>query len=429
MTTGRWTGAGALGLVAAGLGVVSSQPALLVAATIPLGLAAVARAQSPPEPSLAVSRSISDRTPAVDDRVEVQVTVRNEGATLRSLRLTDRVPRGLTVVDGSPERVTPLRPGAVARIEYTVAAARGRHEFGPVDAVVGAAPGDAEATTTLDGDPVAVECIPPLPTDPLAPRMAFSRLVGATPTRSEDDGTAFSSVREYRHGDPVSRIDWRGWARRGEPATVLYQAERTAAVTVVVDARRTAARVVDTDDPPATERCIACARVVAGGLLADGHTVGVAALGDDLVVPPSAGPGHRVRLERTLALDPALNRRSMTEDSDEGSGSDATAGDDAGASEDDAITRLRRVLPNEGRIVVCSPVADDAVVDAVRRLAAEGAAPAVVSPAVPTGDRPTDRFASAVRASRLRTLRQESVPVVDVPVDRSPAAALAGWSP
>ncbi|WP_435146769.1 DUF58 domain-containing protein [Halobaculum sp. P14] len=428
--TSRWDGAVSLSLLAVALGVVTGRPALLVAASVPLALGAVTRARAPPEPTLTVSRDVSERTPRPGEDVRVSLRVRNDGdRTLRSLRFADDVPRGLDVVDGSPERATPLRPDATATVEYVVTAARGRHEFDALTVRTGAPPSGRERRTTVRADPVTVECVPRLDSDPRPPRRAVARLAGTAPSPGEGAGTEFSSVREYHRGDPVSHIDWRGWAKRGEPTTVAFRAERTARVVLVVDARAAAYVAPDPAGPPAVDRCVAAARSVAGGLLSAGHRVGVAALSPrPCRIGPGAGSGHRARLERALALSSAFDAAPPPNDA-AGDDADAVAGDDADRDARAVLDGVRRWLPGDARVVVCSPLTDDGAVDAARRLAGYGHEVAVLSPDPTTVDSPVARFARAERDRRLTALRSRGITVVDVPFDADPGDALRRRAP
>jgi uncharacterized protein (DUF58 family) len=82
-------------------------------------------------------------------------------------------------------------------------------------------------------------------------------------------------------------------------------------------------------------------------------------------------------------------------------------------------------------VFVFSPVLDDDIADAVRRLEAYGHAVTLVSPDVVTGSSSGATVARIERAARLRSLRRAGVRTVDWNPDRPLAAALAdaerGW--
>ena len=49
------------------------------------------------------------------------------------------------------------------------------------------------------------------------------------------DSTEFVGTREFRQGDPLRRIHWRSWARRGEPVVKEYQEEYFSRIALVLD--------------------------------------------------------------------------------------------------------------------------------------------------------------------------------------------------
>lgn len=49
------------------------------------------------------------------------------------------------------------------------------------------------------------------------------------------DSTEFVGTREFREGDPLRRIHWRSWARRGKPVVKEYQEEYFSRVALVLD--------------------------------------------------------------------------------------------------------------------------------------------------------------------------------------------------
>jgi uncharacterized protein (DUF58 family) len=59
---------------------------------------------------------------------------------------------------------------------------------------------------------------------------------GGIPLASEvGDSLEFIGTREYREGDPLRKIHWRSWARRGEPVVKEYQEEYFSRLALVLD--------------------------------------------------------------------------------------------------------------------------------------------------------------------------------------------------
>ncbi|MGI9333050.1 MAG: DUF58 domain-containing protein [Gammaproteobacteria bacterium] len=73
--------------------------------------------------------------------------------------------------------------------------------------------------------------------------LRWRELEGASADRSSDRdhsltigaGEEFSSLREYRPGDPLKHIYWRGWARHGKPVVKEFHHEQRSRYLVVLD--------------------------------------------------------------------------------------------------------------------------------------------------------------------------------------------------
>jgi len=398
--TGRWSGVTAIAFGLGGAGILLRRPALLLVAVMAVAFAAHARAGTAPAPAVALERTVVADGPRPGDEVEVRIDVENVGdALLPDLRLVDGVPEGLEAVE--PARTgTALRPGASTQFSYLVEASRGVHEFEPAVAASRDASGSAEyrEEVAVEGD-AALTCVPPLPT-PVAPPLRHQTMdaTGDILTRESGSGLAFETVREYRRGDPLSRIDWNRTAQTGELRTVEYQREQAASVVVLVDTRAEAYVAPSPGDPPAVERAVEAAAAVAAGLLDGGNRVGLATLSPDPVwLPPATGATHRARIRETLATHPGLGAvppggkfRAYT-----------------------ALVRLRRRLPPSAQVVYCAPLADDYGASVARRLDAHGHRVTVVSPDPGTDATVGGQVARIERSLRCMELRRANVPVVD----------------
>lgn len=484
--TRRWAGLGAVTFLAAGAGVVAGWPGAVLASAVLLGYAAAAGALDAPDPVISVDREPSATDPDPGDRVEVTVTVTNEGErTLPDLRVVDGVPPGLPVVEGSPRWAGPLRPGRSVTLEYALVARRGRHEFDPLLAVARDPLGARERVVRVagedpdgrEGDPGQVDdgpeggitCVPPLtPVAGLSLRRAADRYAGEVPTGEGGDGVEFHATREYRRGDPLTRVDWNRLARHGDLASREYRVERATTVAVVVDARRAAYLAPDPGRPHAVDRSVAAARSILAALDGSGNRVGVAALGDgsrECWLAPSTGADHRARARHLLATHPALSSvPPRVRDGNEG-GSSSPAGRSAPANEGSAAAsgtavdggrtpgaseasgigrpgrteadgdltdaerrafrRLRARIPAGAQVVFCSPVADAGAVRVARDLSARGHPVTVVAPDPTAADAPTRVLGRVGRTLRLAQLRDGGPTVVDWPADVPLAVALA----
>jgi uncharacterized repeat protein (TIGR01451 family) len=284
----RWSGglAAAVGLSVAG--VLQGSAVLFVAATVPVAYVvygALDRVRLSAG-DVAVERRI-DRTAAFPgDEVEVAVAVTNEGdRPLVDLRVADVVPEGVAVVEGSPRGAMALRPGETGTVRYAVVARRGDHEFGPVRVRGRSTSGTDVVTVEVAPEEGRISCRPDLETIPLARQTR--PFAGGVGTDDAGSGVEFHSTRDYRRGDPVSRVDWRRFAKTGDLTTVDYREHRTTRVVVAVDAREPCHVAGAPGGPTGAAMCAYGARRSFETLRAAGHGVGATVLG----IPDRLGTG------------------------------------------------------------------------------------------------------------------------------------------
>jgi uncharacterized repeat protein (TIGR01451 family) len=398
VATNRWTGVDGVALLLGGLGVVTRQPGLVVAGVLGVALAAYARSGGRPTVSLAVDRDLSDASPDPGDEVTVTLRVRNTGeTTLPDLRLVDGVPPGVEAADPA-RHGTALRPGRSATFSYAVTARRGEHEWGPLRVLARDVAGGFERDVELDCE-TTMRCEPRLEaTADLPLRDLTTRYTGRVATDVAGAGVEFYATREYRPGDPQSRVDWNRWARTGELATRQFREERAATVCLLVDSREEAYVAPDEEAPNAVERGVDAASAAVPALLSSGDRVGLATFGPvECWLAPGSGADHRARARRLLATHPGF------------------ASTPPGGRFFPSVTlrRLRRRLPADAQVILLSPLSDDYLVTVARRLDAYGHAVTVIS-SDPTRRGTTGRLLARVeRRNRLRRLRRAGVRVVD----------------
>lgn len=395
--THRWTGLAALPLFAVGISVFirSAAPALIAAVTTII--VGYIHARTPTTPDLAVTHRVADTTPEPGDTVRVTLAVTNDGDTIvPHLRICDGVPAGLRVTRGRPTAATALRPGETTTITYEVEARFGDHRFDPPYVIARDPIGATEAITRRSVD-TEISCVPPLP-EPVPPdRERTTPYTGQVGTNTGGQGVEFYGTREYRHGDPLARVDWKRLARTGDLSTVVYRQEQAAAVVLLIDARRAAYIAPTASGPTAVDHSVRAAAELFGGLVDAGDQVGLTALGPrPCWLPPSAGEEHRARFRQTLANDEAFAA--------------VPPGNSFHPAKE--LTRLRARI-SAGNIVFCSPLVDDWSTSIVRRLEAAGHAVTVVSPD-PTGSgRVGDSINRVRRDQRMTDLRRRGISVAD----------------
>ena len=408
--TNRWTGVAAVASLFGAVGVIVTAPALVLASVVGIAYAAYARIGRPPEPTLSIDRELEDADLAPGESVRVTVRVRNDGdETLPDLRVVDGVPAELVVTDGVPRRGTALRPGETATFSYAVTARQGVHAFEPVIVVARGFTGVVERMQRIRVD-TELRC-PPAETETDLPLRSLTHpLTGRVETDVGGEGLEFYATREYRRGDPLSRIDWNRRARGEDLTTVTFREERSATVVLAVDTRAEAYRRPDETGRNAVDRSIEAATAALDALDAGGNTVGLASFGpQQRWLPPGSGPDHRAAARRLLATDPAFgpsppeSSRSMLYVQ---------------------RRRFRSRMPADSQVILFTPLCDDDIVRVAQLLEADGHLVTVVSPD-PTGrETPGERLAAVERTVRISTLRAAGVRVVDWPTDESLAATL-----
>jgi len=319
----RWFGGPAAAVLLAAAGVLMGSPTVMVAAAIPVAYVvygALDRVDLSPS-AVTVERELDRETAFPGDRIDVTLRVTNRGdRPFADLRVADLVPESVAVVDGRPRAAASLRPGEAAVVEYAVSARRGDHEFGPVRVRARSTSGTEVVTVDLTPEgSTTLSCRPDLDSVPLAPETR--RFAGAIGADDGGSGVEFHSTREYRRGDPVSRIDWRRLAKTGDLTTVDYREHRSARVVLAVDARDACHLSPEPGVPTGAGMCAFGARRAFEVLRAAGHQVGAVAFGVpnrtasgvDLPawIPPGDDDETQLRIRRLLdeAAEPLANRQ------------------------------------------------------------------------------------------------------------------------
>ncbi|SEV87506.1 DUF58 domain-containing protein [Natrinema salifodinae] len=417
--TNRWTGVTAVALLFGAVGILVTAPALLLASVVGIAYAAYARIGRAPDPVLSIARELEADDPEPGEQIRATVRIRNEGdELLPDLRLVDGVPAELVVTENVPRHGTALRPGETETFSYTVTARRGRHEFEPAIVVARGFTGAVERVQRVRVD-TEFRCSPAATAVDVPLRSLTVPLTGRVETAVGGEGLEFYATREYRRGDPLSRIDWNRWVRGDDLTTVTFREERSATVMLVVDTRAAAYRRPDETARHAVDRSVEAATAALDALVEGGNSVGIASFGPRRCwLPPGSGPDHRATARRRLTIDPAFA---------------PTPPESSMSLLRVHIRRFRSRLPPDSQVLLFAPLCDDDIVRVARLLQADGHPVTVVSPD-PTGrDTPGGRLAAAERSVRVSTLREAGVRVVDWPPGESLAATTAAsqrrWSP
>lgn len=439
----RWHWSLLLTLLSIAAGVLFGAPSLLAAAALPLVLLAWQSVADVPDPdaTLATTRRVRPERPVPGERVTVELTVRNEGDdTLSDVRVADRLPEGIEVLEGAAAGAGALRPGESLELRYAFEPPRGEYQFGAPEVRLRSLSGTALASGPVDVEgPETLSC----GTD-LEELSLERRTTGYGGTVESDDpgpGYEFYATREYRPGDPLNRVDWRRLAKTGSLGTIEYREHRSTRTVVLVDARSPARVRPDVGRPDGATVCAYAAEQVAEALRQGNRTVGLAALGvrshqpgvydgPPAFVEPGSDLATAERIRRlcdAIATTSVSRRPGGDSERDAADGADdRTSGEQPAADPDPAITfvdgaadgsrpieTLLELLPPHAQVVVCSPLLDAFAGRFVRDLRANGVPTVVLSPDLTHDRTPGGRILRLRRRAAVARLRAEGTPTVD----------------
>ncbi len=398
----RWRGAVVATVLLGFVGAVEGNGTLLLAATIPLAYVAYGSVSTASVPeTLTVARQVDPRVAPPGHPVTVTLSVTNDGdRTVSDLRVVDPVPEALAVMNGTPRGGQTLEPGETLTLSYLVVARRGEFDFPPARLRVRGSGAGAVATTdrTPAGDTRLV-CRLDADAPPLSD--VGDTRVGRLTTDSPGEGLTFHSTREYRHGDPAGRIDWRGYAKQGELSTINYDRQVSATVVFVLDAREAARVASGPGRPTAVELGAYAATRGLNTLLGAGHDVAVAVVGVDgdgpgglVWLPPGSGSEQR---SRSIALL-------------------GEAIDAAPASERDSTRQARKLgglVGREAQFVLVSPLLDDAPVAMLEQWSGSGQSRTVLSPDIVASNTVSGQYEQVRRRTRLARCQAGGARTID----------------
>ena len=402
----RWQGAMVGGIFLTILGILVALETLLLVALVAITLVVLAELTPTPSETYTVRRRLSEERP--NPGVPVTVTIEIEAADsqmLPDIRVSDDIPEDIAVIDGSTSFATALEPGGTASHQYEIIAPRGEFTFGELTVRrrnLSATLGFADHVTPEGTTQFTCETL----LDRIPLRQQTIQYFGETPTNNGGSGLEFYSVREYRAGDPLSRIDWNHYARSGTLSTVEYRLEQAVTVVFVVD-DRVAGHVEGIGGGPNSFdlTLYAAARGIVASI-EEGNQTGLAMLTGGWV-EPGADEGTRQQVNELLDTATTADQSVTLEENQS-----------AAVATDGGIDRLLGRLPSDAQVVLCSPVVDDEIVDVAEQFSAYGHAVSVFSPDMTTGLAvdsltPGQRLAGLQREGRIEQLRARNIPLAD----------------
>ena len=390
-----------------GAGVWSSTPALVIAAMAPLVFITYGALTSavPIDNRVTLTRAVTPVRTYPGDTVDVTLTVTNDGdRPLVDLRIVDGVPSELPVIDGSPRAGLNLSAGESATIAYTLRARYGEFEYDAVRCQTRS----LAATSVYTTEREAVgerRVVADLDSEPDLQAERTTGLSGLLTTDRGGEGLEFFGTRTYQPNDPITRINWRQYARERELTTVEYRQQNAIEVVLVVDARKPAGVAPEATAPTGTELCIHAATEVADALIADRNRVGMAVLGTE---PATTGD--------TLAWVPPGNDRSVrTQIRTLLDAAAATVKPGAEPADQEPVEPIELIerIPPRTQVLVVTPLADQYPIELVTQLRKAGRHVRVYTPDTVSAGSLGGTVAQTQRTHRLLELRGAGIETVE----------------
>lgn len=265
-------------------------------------------------------RTLAERRAFVGEEIEVQFGISNRKALpLPWIEVRESAPEVMPARDAHP---TPSgTPGAVHITRSTALSwyeranwkhrffcrQRGYFHFGPAWLRSGDIFGIFPSVRELPGTDylTVLPRLVDLPTLGIPTERPFGEARGGS--RLFEDPSRLAGVRDYRHGDPLKRIDWKATARRQELQSRVYEPSSSLYLLVALHVN-TLEFVWEGYDPVLLERAITVAGSVAQWALDQRYAAGIIANssypGADrpLRIPPGRDPDQLTRILEALAM-------------------------------------------------------------------------------------------------------------------------------
>lgn len=363
--------------------------------------------QTPREVKLSASRWLSKTTALAGVDVEVRVTLKNEGAPLYNLSLSDSTFPGLPITRRQAEQQLRLSSGGESELCYSLQTRRGVYHWETLHAAASDPFGlfTTQIEVSAGGYLLVQPEISRLRHIPLRPRSTLHS-AGSIPARIAGSGTDFWGVREYQAGDSFRHLNWRMTARNPHKLfTREYEQEEITDIGLILDTRISPDFVGNVD--AFFDHMVSAAASLAEVFLREGNRVGLLVYGEHIAY---LFPGYgKHQLNNVLS---ALARATP----------------DSYFSFSNLAHICARLFPSRSQLIFLSPlVSQDTQI--YTRLRAYGYQILLISPdpvefyARQVSPGPTNEL--AVRAARierrlqLKQILQKGAQVIDWPVERS----------
>jgi len=189
--------------------------------------------------NLRVIRDVSNIKIFENDKIEINLKIKNLGEKIRFLEIIDELPDKVKITKGSNYAIINLDKDEEISIKYEIfCPIRGRYELGPilfrVRGFFGIFFKEAMVETSTD-----ISIIPKVEDIGNIIMKAKPNIYpGIMQVKNAGIGTEFYGIRDYYSGDSFKRINWKSYARFNHLTVNEYELESTTDVILIVDGRQ-----------------------------------------------------------------------------------------------------------------------------------------------------------------------------------------------
>lgn len=229
--------------------------------------------KAPDELNLTVTRAMSTWRIALGESMQVTLSITNHGPDLEEVIVTDLLPPGLQVTQGTHRQLLRLPAGQTHTWTYHLSGKRGYYMLHQVDVTAREHFGLLSVSKTLNTDGQLFVVPPVLRLRRIAIRPRRTRIfAGSIPANQGGPGLDFFDVRDYQSGDSSRSINWRLAARHDGLFTNQFEQERVVDVGIILDGRRSANQV---GEHSIFEYSVMAAAALSNAFLSAGNRVGM----------------------------------------------------------------------------------------------------------------------------------------------------------
>jgi len=229
--------------------------------------------KAPDKLNLTVTRAMSTWRIALGESMQVTLSITNHGQNLEEVIVTDLLPPGLQVTQGSHRQLLSLPAGQTHTWTYHLSGKRGYYMLHQVDISARDHFGLVSVSQTLNTDGQLFIVPPVLRLRRISIRPRRTRIfAGSIPANQGGPGIDFFDVRDYQSGDSSRSINWRLAARHNALFSNQFEQERVVDVGIILDGRHSANQI---GEHSIFEYSVMAAAALSNAFLSAGNRVGL----------------------------------------------------------------------------------------------------------------------------------------------------------